>query len=205
MNDISTKEYLNLKSLDKRLRYVHGKFNLPGTVEDFISNYHTEFLSGYRQHQTLDQYAIDYLRTKIGRTGFKMDSEVVMEYVASRDEGSSDQYSHSLIDLIDEINQLKGKMRVIIGLHLIFGLKQEEIAFLFGLTPGAIYYMTKEYLDGHKKPKYWPEDKPFTDEPADPFKSNGQLKVGYLRNIEKAAKILNVKPLWLREKIEELK
>lgn len=185
--DLTDAEYLGLKTLEKRLRCIFYSYNVPGSFEDFFSTYNLEYRIGLHQHQRLEHYAIDYIRSKLGSTGRKSDSAKVLEYKESMDAATEEEHTNSLIDLKCEISKLEGRHRVIAGLMLIHCLNSEEIAFLMDLTPSRISHMIHDITIKSRKSAKWSEDRTLS-----------------LSDIEKAAEILDVPTLWLRNKIDEL-
>lgn len=53
----------------KRARFVANKKGYPQLADDFAQEIIINWLEGHGQHQTVDQYFIDYLRQQYGRTG----------------------------------------------------------------------------------------------------------------------------------------
>lgn len=199
---LTDKEYLGLRTLRRRLQSVFFKYSIPGDFEDFFSRYQADFLSGYRQHQRLEHFAIDYLREKLGYSGHKASGELILEYKAELDD-QEEEYSHSLVEILREVSELKGKLRVIVGLSLIYGIRNDEIAFLFDVTGSRISHLVDEFASGATRPRVWPEDQKVCRTEVKPFKRDRIMTTGYLKNVEKAAELLGVSPLWLRQRIEE--
>lgn len=127
----SQEAYLLSDKLIKRLHLVHRSMNLPGEAEDFISDYRLAILEGKASKQTLDQFAIDYLRNKLGRTGSKVAlhnaGELLDEHAKSVDFIPSDEF----INLRD---QLSGLSRAVLVLIYKYGFDQLEIAEVFGCS-----------------------------------------------------------------------
>jgi hypothetical protein len=186
VKQLSDKEYLGLKTLEKRLRGVFNRYRAPGTFEDFFQTYNLEYRAGKHHHQRLDHFAIDYIREKLGRTGKKADSNLVLSGIEELSSGE-DNYKHSLIDLRREIDQLKGRQKVIAGLVLIHGLSNDEISFLMDVEPSRISHIVNDIVNKVRTSATWPED-----------------RVLSLSEIEHAAKILGVPTLWLRQKLDEV-
>lgn len=194
MKPLSDKQFLSLKSLEKRMRFVFRKFKIPGEFDDFFQNYCMEYRAGRRQHQTLDHYAIDYLRKHFGsnykdksKAGSKADSQLVLEYKEFQMDSREDDFTHSLIDIMREVNELKGRHRAIAGLLLIHGLNLVEIAFLMDLTESRTSQIVDDIAKKSRKSAKWTEERNRS-----------------LCDIEQAADLLGVPTLWLRQKLDEL-
>ncbi|MFL5785878.1 MAG: hypothetical protein ACJ76H_14770 [Bacteriovoracaceae bacterium] len=190
VNGISEKEYLELKSIEKRLQYLFKKYSVPGEVEDFVQKYREDIASGKRAHQTLDQYTFDYIREKLGRDGQRKDSALVLEHQPWMDKSTSDEHYHSLLEIREEVDQFKGRSRVAVGLILIYGFEIREVAFLLNMTPARVSQFIKTVLNDRKAVWSW--------------KTEEELEAEEWRQkIKDAADILGVPVLWLAEKLRE--
>ena len=185
--NLKRNEYLCLKTLKRRLQFVFIKFKISGDFDDFFQTYCLEYYAGLHQGQTLDQFAIDYLRKLIGRNGKKAHQELVMEFDAQRDSASSEEEKHSVADLKAEINKLEGRHRTIAGLFLLYGFSTSELAFLLDVTESRVHQIVTDITHKIRKSSRWVDDRTLS-----------------LPDIEQAAKILGVPVLWLRQKLDEL-
>lgn len=152
MKKLSAKEYLGLKTLEKGLKRVFYKYKLPGEFEDFFQRFHVDYLSGYRQTQNWDQFAIDYLRESIGRYGAKTNFNAPLSVNLMEDpEDFGSKIPLEMTELLDIINTFKDRERLILGLYLIHGLQQQELAFLFDVAPITISKITDNLVEKLKR------------------------------------------------------
>jgi glutaredoxin len=190
---LTDQEYLGLKTIENRLRYLFTSYKVPGTFEDFCQRYHEDIVSGYRHHQMLEHYTVDYIREKLGRTGIKKDAELILEHMPWMDKSTSDEHFHSLLEIKDEVEQHKGRARVAMALILIYGFDLTEVAFVMGVSPARISLFVEACLK-YKKVKWdWNEE--------ELEESSKELR----KKIKQAADILNVPVVWLADKLREEK
>lgn len=193
---LSDKEYLGLKTLKRRLQYNFHRFKVPGDFEDFFMSYQMDIVSGYRQHQSLDHFTFDYIRSKIGSTGHKAASSLVLEYREENECGYT-EIQHSTLEIVNEIERLTGKIRAAVGLCLLYGLNNPEIGFILEVSESRVNQLLAQYAEGSR------EFIPFrNDGKLEPENLSPGLRKGRLAKIEMAARILEVAPLWLRNKLE---
>jgi hypothetical protein len=189
--ELTDQEYLGLKTIEKRLNYFFKTYNVPGTFEDFCQKYHADLISGYRHHQMLEHFTVDYIRAKLGRDGFKVDAEIVLEHFPSMDKSTSDEHFHSLLEIKDEVNQYHGRARVAMGLILMYGFEVSEVAFIMGVSPARVSLFIEACLK-YKKVKWdWKKD--------EHEETSRELR----QKIKQAADILGVPVIWLADKIRE--
>lgn len=189
--ELTDKEYLGVKTLEKRLTHLYRTFNVPGRLEDFIQQYHCDVISGYRHHQLLEHFTIDYIRGKIGRTGIKKDSELVLDHTDWAEKSTSDEHFHSMLEIKDEVNQYSGRARVAMGLILIYGFEVSEVAFILGVSPARVSLFIEASLKYKKVQWDWNKNE---------IESTTQ---DLRKKIKQAADILNVPVIWLADKLRE--
>jgi hypothetical protein len=146
-NDLSNKEYLGLKALSKRLECVFYKWRVPGDLEDFISNYNMDIRSGYRQHQTLDQYAVDYMRDYYGRKGQK----VAVKQAVELDESLGlevKEYSSSYFNVMSLLDTYEGRERQMLVLYVLHSMTFKEIGFVFARSDCWVFQILTPVLEG---------------------------------------------------------
>jgi DNA-directed RNA polymerase specialized sigma24 family protein len=129
MNDVH--EYLLSPKLKKKLMRVWRRSKIGGEFEDYYHNYIVHILAGRGAKQTMDQYAIDELRKKLGRKGQKKVQEVELPL-------SLEVAKPADLLLRDCERLFKGKLRVVFSLKYIYGYTNKEIGDMVGRSEAAI-------------------------------------------------------------------
>jgi hypothetical protein len=189
MKTLTDKEYLGLKTLEKRLRRVFYRYNLPGTFDEFFNEYHNDFLRGVAQKQELRYYAIDYLRRVTGKYGQKIEFSKKIPLESAPEPVYEDDLT--AFEIHNMVSKMRGKFRVIAGLKLVHQLTNNEIGFLFNVSESRIVQMIKDITG-----------RPFHDLPF----GEDQLPCSSYSAVyraEAAARILGVPTKWLRDQLKK--
>ena len=133
----TNEQYLESSRLRKRLLLVYQKYNIPGEYEDFYQSYCIHILEGKGQSQTLDQYAIDFLRSKLGRN---VDAKKALVGAVEFDDfmKSDLDYGENQVMCEQIVDRFKGSRRIILILRWKYGFSEKEIAYLFNVSDSRI-------------------------------------------------------------------
>ena len=142
-NKKETEDYLLSEELLRRMKVIHSRYNIPESFDDFFQDYRVAILSGKSAHQTLDQFAIDYIRKVLGRNGQRADFHNTIE-IHDRDTPVTDKSS---IDLNTILDSLKGSGRIAGHLYFRYSMNVGEIALLLGVTSGRVSQIIKSVCE----------------------------------------------------------
>lgn len=138
------------KKLEKRLRYICSKFGRKEYADDVVNSYALYLLEGNGQHQTIDQYFIDYSRANqwcYRNNDVRADEKAIFKNTLSLDYTTDDNNSfHEIIGQSDfkdtTINELakslRGGNRIIFLLIAKWGLNEVEIGDIFSVSSSRI-------------------------------------------------------------------
>ncbi|MDD0853026.1 hypothetical protein HBN50_07955 [Halobacteriovorax sp. GB3] len=147
MKERNTHQYLLESNLEHRMKFVYLRFNVPGSFDDFFQEYRLTILDGRAKSQTLDQFAIDYLRKKLGRNGERRQESIVLEYFDQQ----SIEFPLSSIETNKFISSLIGTERALFILRFQFGFTEAEMAHVFSITPSRISQVLNQILKKARK------------------------------------------------------
>lgn len=130
--------YLTSNKLKKRLLYICNKFGKQDLFEDIYHDYILHILEGYGQHQTLDQFFLDYSRKK---KWINQSCEKNILQFCEFDESFIAPATDSCPFLYEHLGKLKGTERAIAVCHYKYNLQLQELADIFGVDPSRISHL----------------------------------------------------------------
>lgn len=148
----SQETYLLSPKLISKLKHAFNDYGGGfADFEDFYHDYIIHILESKGLHQTIDQYAIDWYRKFVGRTGKKKTLAYAVsdeEYLAKLQAEETHlnlpyiQYVKSLLD------KYKGRSRAVIMLYYVYSYDQDEIGLLFNVSASRICQILKRIKEG---------------------------------------------------------
>lgn len=130
------------KKIEKRLRIVARKYGFE--PDDFVQQWHLNILEGKSKKQTLDQFAIDQLRKKIGR--FDSPNQEVRQNLHSAFSLTDPENKNidiaidcrtTAFDMAQILDSLYFEERAVLC-FVILGYNVSEISIMLGVSPGTI-------------------------------------------------------------------
>jgi len=128
---METSKYLLQDKLRKRFKYLCSKYNKSQEFNDIYQEYCLNILEGKSQHQTLEQFFIDYSRR------YKLIKNKTCEFIDDL---------HSGIEPLDEFANFKNitahmpeDKRLILFLNFKYGITSAEIADMIGISSEAFH------------------------------------------------------------------
>lgn len=166
-----TKEEIEAHVLNEetitRLKYIfHTKLKRRNDFDDFYHDYVVHLLEGYGAHQTLDQFAVDWIREKTffnrrTRTAPSIESlDALINSTGSRFEPENREDGLFTEWYREQVNELvkkyKGRPRIAIYLYFFLGMDMREIALLLDVTESRVSQLFREIKLGKRIGEYLP-------------------------------------------------
>lgn len=141
-DDEKTREYLLKPETVERLKYIfYKKLRRTHDFEDFYHDYIIHVLEGHGTHQTLDYFAIDWLRGKTFYNRKKKTAPAFCEFKTNVhiSQIESIYLGQGYKDIVHDLaSKYKGRARILVFLYYIYGLNHIEIAKILNLTEPRI-------------------------------------------------------------------
>ncbi len=155
-------KYITDEQTIQRLRYVYfKKLKRSDDFEDFYQDYAVNILEGKGAHQTIDYFAIDWLREKtfynrklkIAPKFFELNPS--FDFRKAENSHLSEAYRELVIDLA---NKHVGRTRIIVFLHYLFGLNLSEIGDVLNVTESRVSQLLTKIREGKPVGDYIPDE-----------------------------------------------
>lgn len=137
-------KYLTSNKLKQRLLYICNKFGRGDLFEDIYHDYVIHILEGYGQHQTLDQFFLDYSRKKKWVTSNGRSKVIHMCEIQENEITPTVDTCPFLYEYLDK---LKGTERALAVCHYKYNIRLRELADIFGADPSRISQIMKMTRD----------------------------------------------------------
>lgn len=135
-----------------KIKSTITKYGFGSLAEDCCQDYAVSLLEGKAQHQTINQYVIDYLRKNLGRKSYQsFDQKRNLSRANSYEsygydnttQGSDGSEMERKIDFHKVISLVEHKDKEVAKLYYIEGLNEKELANLSSLSVSIIYRKIK--------------------------------------------------------------
>jgi DNA-directed RNA polymerase specialized sigma24 family protein len=132
---IEVSEYLASPNLKKRLNYLCKKYGKGDEVDDVFQEYCLYILDGKSNHQTLEQFFIDYSRRHHWTKNLRF--QEVYENTEAQEEKEE-------VEKIEFEKILTGTKRAIFVMHSILELETKDIALAFDVSTSRVHQVLRE-------------------------------------------------------------
>lgn len=138
-------KYLTSEKLRKNLHIAFKRFRIPGEFEDFEADYRLHILEGRGKKQTVQQFAIDWLRGEYGRSGDKKPISQAIQIDDLNMEAPETKSDHDFEAMVKHLPVLD---RIMLVLLIKYKFTQCEVADVLGMTKGRVCQKVPKVLGG---------------------------------------------------------